>query len=135
MKSLKNFVAVHAASVRFWVGMLGAYVGFKMSSVPAFAATGTGFNIDNWTSGDDAASGSLANIFMGMLVPLQDFSTVLMILFAVICGLKLGGSAVVGDSRSRTGAIVGLFFIILGEVIVIHARAVVAFAQGAQPTK
>ncbi|CPS14455.1 Uncharacterised protein [Chlamydia trachomatis] len=44
--------------------------------------------------------------------------------------MKIGASGMVGDSRTRTNAIVGLFFIIVGEVVVLHAQALVAMATG-----
>lgn len=125
-QSLRDFIAEHMTAVRFWVGLLSTYFATKMTSVVAFAA----YDPSSRTSGDSAGAKTFADIFFGFLAPLQDFATVVLILSAVVCGMKVGASGVTGDSRSRTNAIVGLFFIIVGEVCVLHAQALVGMATG-----
>lgn len=124
--SFRTFIAEHVTAIRFWIGLLSAYFGTKLTSVVAFAQ----YDPSSRTSGDSAGAKTFADIFFGFLGPLQDFATVVLILSAVVCGMKIGASGMVGESRTRTNAIVGLFFIIVGEVVVLHAQALVAMATG-----
>ena len=126
LAKLKSFVATHVKGIRFWMGMLAAYFGTKAASITAFAA----YTPTARTAGDSAGAKTFADIFFGFLEPLQDFATVILILCAVVCGMKVGASSITGDPRSRTNAIVGLFFIIVGEVCVIHAQSLVGMATG-----
>lgn len=69
--------------------------------------------------------GIFGDIFIGYLSVVQDIATVVLIFVTVLLGLKLGRSSLADDSRSRTEAIAGLFFVIVGEVVVIHAQSIV----------
>lgn len=125
--SFRQFLVDHAVTVRFWVGLFAAYFGTKLTSTVALASS---YNPGTRTSGDSAGAKTFADIFFGFLGPLQDFATVVLILSAVVCGMKIGASAMMGDSRTRVNALVGLFFIIVGEVVVLHAQALVGMATG-----
>ncbi|KJY54755.1 Uncharacterized protein JF73_17700 (plasmid) [Lactobacillus helsingborgensis] len=124
--SYAKFIETHAKSIRYWAGLFATYFGMKASTLITLAATK--YNPDPRTSGDAAGANTFADIFFGFLAPTQDFATVILIIAAVICGMKIGASAVTSDPRSRTNSIVGLFFIIVGEVVVLHAQALVGMA-------
>ena len=123
----KTFFAKYARAIRFWVGLISSYCGMKFTVVAAFASA---YNPSSRTSGDTAGSTSFGARVFGFLAPLQDFSTVILILCAVICGMKIGASSITGDSRNRTNSLVGLFFIVFGELVVIHAQSIVGLATG-----
>lgn len=123
--SFREFMAEHLTAVRFWIGLLSTYFATKVTSLVAFA-----YDPSTRTSGDSAGAKTFADIFFGFLGPLQDFATVVLILSAVVMGMKVGMSSISGDSRTRTNAIVGLFFILVGEVVVLHAQALVGMATG-----
>ena len=73
---------------------------------------------------------TLSNIFAGFVPSLQGLGAVLLVIFAIILGIKIGMSAVTSDPRGREGAIVGLFFIILAGVVIIHAKQIVGMSAG-----
>lgn len=126
--SFRNFLTENITAVRYWIGLIAAYLGtkvFALTSTVAFAADPSSRVAgDSFGNSDNA----FADLFFKFLGPLQDFGTVILILAAVICGIKIGGSSVMGDARSRTNAIVGLFFILIGEVVILHAQALVGMA-------
>lgn len=120
--------------IRFVISMLSAFVAVQAvsaTSMPVFAeeADNSGaFSTHVDTSGN--AIDVLAKIFNQFISPLQNLGAVLLILSAVVCGIKIGVSAMTGDPRSRTEAIMGVFFIIVGAVIIIHVRSLVGMAVG-----
>lgn len=127
-------------SLKFYVGLLGAYGAYLTTNMVAFAdAASDSANANqqyNNYLGSYSSSNALADVFNNLVAPLQGLGTVLMVIFAVVCGIKLGASAATGDPRGRTNAIIGLAFVILGEVVIINARAVVQMAvKGINPVK
>lgn len=107
------------------LGIVSAYLGTKVLTVTALAST------TDWNKYTESGSGgdTFANIFNGFVSPLADFAAVILVISAIICGMKIGAAAMTGDSRTRTSSIVGLFFIIIGAVVVIHAREIVGMAN------
>lgn len=81
----------------------------------------------------NGGSGVDANTFADMILkfvdPLQAIATACLICVAVVLGLKIGAASVAGDPRSRTSSIVGLFFVVIGEFIILNAGAVVAIVN------
>lgn len=139
MLKLKNFIAevrmkATMAFNRSLLATLVAYLGSKLMMTQAFAdgdAT-SAFNQYVDTSGGNA--NIFAGIFAGFIAPLTGFAAVILVLSAIVCGMKIGAAAMVGDPRTRMDAIVGLFFIIVGAVVVIHAKQIVGMAASVQTT-
>lgn len=66
----------------------------------------------------------------------QGLSAVILVIACIGVGTKLGVSSAFGDARGRQENIVGLFWIIVAGVIVIHAKAIVgASASIGAPSK
>ncbi|MDE7056137.1 hypothetical protein [uncultured Lactobacillus sp.] len=135
MKKTKSFIASKTAGVKFLISMLSAYATSKMVilfAIPAFAEADSSdaFNTHvNPTNGAQATD-VVAGLFNGFVAPLQAFVAVILVIATVICGLKIGVSAMTSDPRSRTSAIEGIAFIIIGAVVVVHARSIVGMASG-----
>lgn len=119
---------------------LTSFIGFNADALIAFAGQGDGKGggtkggdgVSNFTkyTGGPGKMDTLTNIFAGFIPPLQGLGAVLLIIFAIICGIRIGMSAVTSDARSREGSIVGLFFIIVAGVVVIHAKSIVGMSAG-----
>lgn len=111
---------------RSFIAILVAYLANKFFTVQAFADTDS----DMFTHHVDTSGGNdtFANVFAGFIGPLMSFAAVVLVLSAVVCGMKIGAAAMFGDPRTRMDAIVGLFFIIIGAVVVIHAKQIVGMA-------
>lgn len=111
---------------------LGAALSAMMPASVAHAA-GKSYNSVNdiLGSGNTGASGvsSFAQMVMQFVSPLQTICTAILVCVAVILGLKIGAASVSGDPRSRTSSIVGLFFVVIGEFVIIHAQQVVAIVN------
>lgn len=136
MGKIKAFFAKKGAGFNFFISMISAYFTSKIAmvfAVPVFASepdSTSAFNTHvNPTSGTDAQD-VLGGIFNGFVAPLQTFVAVILVIATVICGMKIGVSAMTSDPRSRTEAITGIFFIIVGAVVVVHARSIVGMASG-----
>lgn len=115
------------------VAFLTSFVGLNSTAVVAFAAGNKGDNgagsFTTYTGGPGSMN-TLSNIFAGFIPSLQGLGAVLLVIFAIILGIKIGMSAVTSDPRGREGAIVGLFFIILAGVVIIHAKQIVGMSAG-----
>lgn len=125
----------HAKLLKFNFGVLGSFIGFNATNLVAFAANSgdegvTAFNKGAGISGSSDVTGTLTGLFSGFVSPLQSFGAILLVIFAIILGIKMGASAVSSDPRGREGAIVGLFIIILAGVVIIHARDIVGMSSG-----
>lgn len=142
-KGVGGMVALHKvtdafsgvnARVRFILSMFAAFSTTQIvsaTSIPVFAEesdSSNAFSTHVDTSGN--AVDVLAKIFNQFVAPLQNLGAVLLILSAVVCGIKIGVSAMTSDPRSRTEAIMGIFFIIVGAVMIIHVRSLVGMAVG-----
>ena len=136
--SVISSIKKHAKLLKVNAGILGSFIGLNANALVAFANdygpkgksnTGDSSNFTKYTGGSGDPS-SLTNIFAGFIPALQGLGAVLLIIFAIILGIRIGMSAVTADSRSREGAIVGLFFIILGGVVIIHAKQIVGMSAG-----
>lgn len=134
LHKVKESLASVNARIRFILSMFAAFFTTQLVSattVPAFAAesdSSDAFSTHVDTSGN--AVDVVAKIFNQFVAPLQNLGAVLLILSAVVCGIKIGVSAMTSDPRARTQAIMGIFFIIVGAVIIIHARSLVGMAVG-----
>lgn len=135
MKKIQTFFASKSNGIRFFLSMLSAYLTSKVALVStmqvfAEADSSDAFNTHvNPTLGKEAQD-VFGGIFNGFVAPLQTFVGVLLVIATVICGMKIGVSAMTSDPRARTQAIEGIFFIIIGAVIVVHARSIVGMASG-----
>ena len=135
MGKIKTFLAKKGTGFKFFMSMISAYLSSKVAvamAVPVFAEAddSSAFNTHvNPTSGAQAQD-VLGGIFNGFVAPLQTFVAVILVIATVICGMKIGVSAMTSDPRSRTQAIEGIFFIIIGAVVVVHARSIVGMASG-----
>ncbi len=131
----KSLLIANSGKVRFFLGMLGAYLASKvsmMSAVPVFAESDNPqyFNQHVDTSSD--ANDVVAKIFNNFVAPLQSLAAVILVLACIICGIKIGVSAMTGDPRGRTSSLMGIAFIIIAGVVIVHARAIVGMASGLQ---
>lgn len=112
---------------------IGAALVAMMPASVVNAASGKSYNSVNdiLGSGNTGASGvsSFAQMVMQFVSPLQTICTAILVCVAVILGLKIGAASVSGDPRSRTSSIVGLFFVVIGEFVIIHAQQVVAIVN------
>lgn len=79
--------------------------------------------------GNGVDANTFADMIMKFVDPLQAIATACLICVAVVLGLKIGAASVAGDPRSRTSSIVGLFFVVIGEFIILNAGAVVAIVN------
>lgn len=134
VNSAKNLFASPAAKIRFFMSMMAAFFTTQvatMASMPVFAEesdSSDAFSTHVDTSGN--AIDVMAKIMNQFVAPIQNLGAVLLVLAAVVCGIKIGVSAMTGDPRSRTSSIMGIFFIIVGAVVIIHARSLVGMAVG-----
>lgn len=120
------------------VAFLTSFVGLNSTAVVAFSAGegsggnkgGSGAGSFTTYTGGPGNMNTLSNIFAGFIPSLQGLGAVLLVIFAIILGIKIGMSAVTSDPRGREGAIVGLFFIILAGVVIIHAKQIVGMSAG-----
>lgn len=130
---ITDFFASSATRIRFLLSMLAAFASTQamaLTSTPVFAEesdNSSSFSTHVDTHGN--AVDVLAKIMNEFVAPLQNLGAVLLIISAVVCGIKIGVSAM-GDPRSRTEAIVGIFFIIVGAVVIIHVRSLVGMVVG-----
>lgn len=122
--NLKDFIATHTRTIRFWVGLLTTFFSFKGQEVLTFAA----YDPSSRLAGDTGSATNFGDLLFKYYPMLQDFFTVAMIISAVICGGKLGLSGATGDARSRQNCIIGLFVIVFAETIVLHAQQLVGIA-------
>lgn len=138
---IKKHTKLMKVNFEILVAFLTSFVGLNSTAVVAFAAgKGSGGNKGGSGVGDagsfTAYTGgpgnvnTLTNIFAGFIPTLQGLGAVLLIIFAIILGIKIGMSAVTSDPRGREGALVGLFFIILAGVVIIHAKQIVGMSAG-----
>lgn len=79
--------------------------------------------------GNGVDANTFADMILKFVDPLQAIATACLICVAVVLGLKIGAASVAGDPRSRTSSIVGLFFVVIGEFIILNAGAVVAIVN------
>ena len=135
---IKKHTKLMKVNFEISVAFLTSFVGLNSTAVVAFAAgKGNGGNKgDNGAgsfttyTGGPGSMNTLSNIFAGFIPSLQGLGAVLLVIFAIILGIKIGMSAVTSDPRGREGAIVGLFFIILAGVVIIHAKQIVGMSAG-----
>ena len=120
-------------SIKTKLAATGATIATALSSTVVQAAGGykTPQDILN-TTGDKAGLNSFATMVMKFVGALQTICTAILVCVAVVLGLKIGAASVSGDPRSRTASIVGLFFVIIGEFVILHAQAVVAIVNQIQ---
>lgn len=117
---------------------LGSYIGFSMTQISVLAASDNmdqkGVqNFENYAKPSSNGAGllGLANMADKFVPQIQGLGAVALVIFCVICGIKLGASSITSDPRTRSSAIWGIFYIIIGGVFVIHARQVVGMAVNA----
>ena len=135
---IKKHTKLMKVNFEILVAFLTSFVGLNSTAVVAFAAgKGSGGNkgdngVGSFTTytGGPGSMNTLSNIFAGFIPSLQGLGAVLLVIFAIILGIKIGMSAVTSDPRGREGAIVGLFFIILAGVVIIHAKQIVGMSAG-----
>ncbi|MDM8332770.1 hypothetical protein QUW45_08880 [Limosilactobacillus pontis] len=123
LRSVKGLLHLNS---RTFVAILVAYLSSKLMVATAFADADT----DMFMNHVDRSGGkdTFANVFAGFIGPLMSFAAVVLVLSAIVCGMKIGTAAMFGDPRARMEAIVGLFFIIIGAVVVIHAKQLIGMA-------
>ena len=135
---IKKHTKLMKVNFEILVAFLTSFVGLNSTAVVAFAADkGSGGNkgggdagaFTKYTGGPGNMN-TLSNIFAGFVPSLQGLGAVLLVIFAIILGIKIGISAVTSDPRGREGALVGLFFIILAGVVIIHAKQIVGMSAG-----
>ena len=74
-------------------------------------------------------SDTFASVFNGFVGPLTNIAGIILVLAAIVCGMKIGTAAMTGDARSHTESIIGLFFIIVAAVVVVHAKQIVGMGN------
>lgn len=135
---IKKHTKLMKVNFEILVAFLTSFVGLNSTAVVAFAGDkGSGGNKGGGGAGEftkytggPGNMNTLSNIFAGFVPSLQGLGAVLLVIFAIILGIKIGMSAVTSDPRGREGAIVGLFFIILAGVVIIHAKQIVGMSAG-----
>lgn len=137
-----SFIKKHTKLMKFnfeiLIAFLTSFVGLNSTAVVAFAGDkgsggnkgGDGAGAFTKYTGGPGNMNTLSNIFAGFVPSLQGLGAVLLVIFAIILGIKIGMSAVTSDPRGREGALVGLFFIILAGVVIIHAKQIVGMSAG-----
>lgn len=114
-------------SIKTQLAAAGATMTAALSTAVVHAA---GYNTPNdILKGDKSNITTFATMVMKFVGPLQTICTAILVCVAVVLGLKIGAASVSGDPRSRTSSIVGLFFVIIGEFVILHAQAVVAIVN------
>ena len=135
---IKKHTKLMKVNFEILVAFLTSFVGLNSTAVVAFAAgKGSGGNkgdngagsVTTYTGGPGSMN-TLSNIFAGFIPSLQGLGAVLLVIFAIILGIKIGMSAVTSDPRGREGALVGVFFIVLAGVVIIHAKQIVGMSAG-----
>ncbi|MDC2828515.1 hypothetical protein [Limosilactobacillus mucosae] len=89
-------------------------------------------NISDTFVDSTGGTDTFANVFQGFVGPMTNIAGVILVLSAIVCGMKIGTAAMTGDSRSRTESIIGLFFIIVAAVVVVHANQIVGMGNTIQ---
>lgn len=119
----------HGKLIKFNLGLIGSFIGFSATNLVVLA-DGDSSAFEKGLGGHQKnfSINAFANIASGFISPLQTLAAVLLVIFAIWLGIKIGMAAVTSDPRGREGAIVGLFFIIIAGVVVIHAREIVGMA-------
>lgn len=135
---IKKHTKLMKVNFEILVAFLTSFVGLNSTAVVAFAGDkgsggnkgGGGAGAFTTYTGGPGNMNTLNNIFAGFIPSLQGLGAVLLVIFAIILGIKIGMSAVTSDPRGREGAIVGLFFIILAGVVIIYAKQIVGMSAG-----
>ena len=129
---IKKHTKLMKVNFEILVAFLTSFVGLNSTAVVAFAGDKGGGGAGAFTTytGGPGNMNTLNNIFAGFVPSLQGLGAVLLVIFAIILGIKIGMSAVTSDPRGREGAIVGLFFIILAGVVIIYAKQIVGMSAG-----
>lgn len=125
--TVKKSTLMRKLSRRSFLAVLVAYLSSKFFMIQAFAdddPTSMFQKHVDVPSDNDV----LGNVFAGFIGPLTSLAAVILVIAAIICGMKIGTSAMFGDPRQRQEALVGLVFIIIGAVVVIHAKQIVGMA-------
>lgn len=137
--TLSKFMATRFATVKFFVSMIAAYFASKIvlaTALPAFAQQGDDSGpFSEYVDTTTDPTKTIAGIFNGFVAPLQTVVAVILVIATVVCGMKIAVSSMTGDPRTRTEAIFGIAFIIVGAVVVVHARAIVGMAANMQISK
>lgn len=123
----KKGALLNKLSSRSFLAVMVAYLSSKFFMIQAFADDDPSSMFQKHV---DVPSDNdvLGNVFAGFIGPLTSLAAVGLVLSAIICGMKIGTSAMFGDPRQRQESLVGLVFIIIGAVIVIHAKQLVGMA-------
>lgn len=128
------FVKRPVACTKFALSAFSAFTAtqvISMATLPAFASESD--SSDAFSTHVDTSGKSVdifASLFNRFVAPLQNLGAVLLVLAAVVSGIKIGVSAMTDDPRSRTSSIFGLFWIIVGAAVIIHARSLVGMVVG-----
>ncbi|QIH28317.1 hypothetical protein G6Z86_07000 (plasmid) [Lactobacillus iners] len=132
MERVRSFIASHLLTTKFFISMLMAYLSSKVvlaTSLCAFAQQGDDSGpFSEYVDTTSDPTKTVAGIFNGFVAPLQTVVAVILVIATVVCGMKIAVSSMTGDPRTRTEAIFGIAFIIVGAVVVVHARAIVGMA-------
>lgn len=103
-----------------------AYMMTRVLELRAFADDGTAAFTNQVDTG--GSTNVFADFMNGFIAPLQGFGASVLVVCMIIVGIKLGTSSMFGDPRGRMEAIKGIFFIVMGGLVIIHAKQIVGFA-------
>lgn len=107
------------------IAAVGATLASLLPASNVFASGATEI-LQKQTKTSNGSMKDFSTMILAFVDPLQAIATACLICVAVILGLKIGAASVAGDPRSRTSSIVGLFFVVIGEFVILNAGAVVA---------
>lgn len=107
------------------IAAVGATLASLLPASNVFADTAKDI-LNKQSTNPNGSMTDFATMIMAFVDPLQAIATACLICVAVVLGLKIGAASVAGDPRSRTSSIVGLFFVVIGEFVILNAGSVVA---------
>ncbi|QDR73677.1 hypothetical protein FOD75_11335 (plasmid) [Limosilactobacillus reuteri] len=119
---------------RSLLAIMLAYFASKLLTVQAFADDGSSSFMKYADNSGSTGGDVIANAFAGFINPMTEIAAVILVIATIVCGMKIGASAMVGDPRTRMDALVGIMFIVVGGVVVIHAKQIVGMSGSIQTT-
>lgn len=105
--------------------VLASFIELKFLFTPmiVYASDTDQFSLKAPKNGD---SFQVITSYINQRIPaIQGLSAVILILACIGCGTRLGISSAFGDPRGRQEALMGIFWIIVAGILVIHARQIV----------
>lgn len=123
-----SFIMKHTVGLRVTVASLLAFLTVEGTQMQVTLAAKVGFS--DYAPKPKNGNGTISSILASFIVPYQGLAAVILILCAITCGIKIGASSILSQPGARTAAMIGLFMIVIGGVVVINAQSIVGMANG-----